>query len=125
MSVLDIANQLVAFCKEGKNLESINTLYADNVVSVEAAPPPAGGDRVTTGLDGVRGKNQWWSDNHEIHSASVEGPWPHGDDRFAVRFTYDITNKPSGMRMQMDEIGVFHVADDKVVREEFFYSMGG
>lgn len=56
----------------------------------------------------------------------MEGPWPHGDDRFAVRFTYDITNKPSGMRMQMDEIGVFTVADGKVVREEFFYPpMGG
>lgn len=125
MPVIDIANQLVAFCKEGKNLESINTLYADNVVSVEASPPPSGGDRVTEGIEGVRGKNTWWSENHEIHSASVEGPWPHGDDRFAVRFTYDITNKPMNMRMQMDEIGVFHVADGKIVREEFFYQMGG
>lgn len=126
MSVIEISNQLVAFCKEGKNLDSINTLYANDVVSVEAYAPQAGGDRVTEGIDGVRGKNQWWSDNHEIHSASVEGPWPHGDDRFAVRFTYDITNKPSGMRMQMDEIGVFTVADGKVVREEFFYPpMGG
>ena len=124
MSAIEIANQLVAFCKEGKSLESINTLYAEDVVSVEAAPPPAGGERVTKGIEGVRAKNQWWSDNHEIHSASVEGPWPHGDDRFAVRFTYDITNKPSGMRMQMDEIAVFHVADGKISREEFFYQMG-
>lgn len=125
MSAFEIGKQLVAFCKEGKNLDSINTLYADNVVSVEAAPPPAGGDRVTNGIEGVRGKNQWWSENHEIHSASVEGPWPHGEDRFAVRFQYDITNKPSGMRMQMDEIGVFTTEGEKVVREEFFYSMGG
>ena len=76
MSVIEIANQLVAFCKEGKNLESINTLYAENVVSVEAAEPQQGGQRVTEGIEGVRGKNQWWSENHEVHEASVEGPWP-------------------------------------------------
>jgi hypothetical protein len=28
------------------------------------------------------------------------------------------------MRFTMEEIGVYQVADDKVVREEFFYAMG-
>ena len=113
MNAKEIGQKLVALCREGKNLESINTLYAGNIVSVEAADPP-GGSRIAEGLEAVRGKNQWWSENHEIHSAAVEGPYPHGDDRFAVRFAYDITNKPSGKRMKMDE----------VVREEFFYDMG-
>jgi hypothetical protein len=125
MTAHEIGKKLVAFCKEGKNMDSINTLYADDVVSIEAAAPPQGGDRVTNGIEGVRGKNTWWIENHEIHDSSVEGPWPHGDDKFAVRFTYDITNKPSGMRMKMDEIGVFTVKNDKIVQEEFFYSMGG
>ena len=40
-----------------------------------------------------------------------------------MRFLYDITNKPSGKRMTMDEIGLFTVENDKIVREEFFYSM--
>ena len=123
MSAQEIGNKLVAFCKEGKNLESINTLYADNVVSVEAGTPPEG-ERVAKGIDAVRAKNQWWSENHEIHSAGVEGPYPHGDDKFAVRFNYDITHKPSGQRMQMDEVAVFSVENDKVVREEFFYQTG-
>ena len=126
MSAFEIGKQLVAFCKEGKNLESINTLYSENIESIEAWPPQQGGEQVTKGIEGVRGKNQWWAENHEVHSANVEGPWPHGNDRFAVRFSYDITNKPSGMRMQMDEIGLFTVADGKVVKEEFFYPpMGG
>lgn len=125
MSAKEIGQKMVALCKEGKNLESINTLYAENIVSVEAAAPPQGGERITEGLEGVRGKNQWWSENHEIHSAKVSGPYPHGEDKFAVRFEYDITNKPSGMRMQMDEVGVFTVKDGKVIREEFFYDMGG
>ncbi len=125
MSVIDIANQLIAFCNEGKNLESINTLYADDVESIEAADPQQGGERVTKGIEGVRAKNKWWTENHEVHSVKLEGPWPHGDDRFAVRFSYDVTNKPSNMRYQMDEIAVFTTANGKVIREEFFYQMGG
>ena len=49
------------------------------------------------------------------------GPYPH-DNRFAVRFLYDITNKPSGKRMMMDEVGLFTVENGKIVREEFFYT---
>lgn len=123
MSAKEIGQQLVEFCKQGKNLESINTLYAQNVESVEAAAPP-GGERIAKGIEAVRGKNQWWSENHEIHSANVSGPYPHGEDKFAVRFEYDITNKQSNQRMQMDEVGIFTVDGGKVVREEFFYDMG-
>ncbi len=123
MSAKEIGQQLVAFCKEGKNLDSINTLYSENIESIEAAEPQQGGQRVTKGIEGVRGKNQWWSENHEIHSAAVHGPYPHGEDRFAVRFEYDITNKPCGMRMQMDEVGIFTVESGKIVKEEFFYDM--
>ena len=124
MSVIEIANQLVAFCKEGKNVEAINTLYADDVESIEAADPPEG-ERTTKGIEAVRGKNQWWNENHEIHESSVKGPWPHGDDRFAIHFFFDVTNKPSSQRYKMEEIGVYTVANGKVIREEFFYSMGG
>ena len=49
------------------------------------------------GLDAVRGKNEWWEKNHELHDATVEGPWPH-DDRFIVRFKFDVTanGRPDG-----------------------------
>ena len=122
MSSREIGKQLVQFCKEGKNLDSINTLYAENIESIEASAGPDG-ERVAKGIEAVRGKNQWWTENHEVHSSSVEGPFPHGDDRFAVRFTYDITNKPSGQRMQLDEVGLFTIENGKIVREEFFYDM--
>lgn len=123
MNANDIGKKLVQLCKEGKNDESINTLYAQNVVSVEAGAPP-GMDRVSNGLDAVRAKSKWWNENHDIHKAETFGPYPHGDDRFAVRFVYDITHKPSGKRLTMDEVAVFTVANDKVVKEEFFYAMG-
>ncbi len=122
MNAKEIGQKLVELCNEGKNLECINTYYADDVESVEAVAP-SGGDRITKGIAGVRAKNEWWSENHEVHGAEVAGPYPHGEDRFAVRFNYDITNKPSGQRMQMDEVGLFTVADGKIVKEEFFYDM--
>jgi hypothetical protein len=71
----------------------------------------------------VKAKGEWWMANHEIHSASLTGPWPH-DDRFIVGFQYDVTNKPSGQRMKMDEVGLYQVRNGKIVREEFFYNMG-
>jgi hypothetical protein len=114
MNANEIGKRLVALCKEGRNDEAGKTLYADDIESVEASAPPGGGERTTKGLQAVLAKGVWWA----------EGPYPHGDDRFAVRFVYDITNKPMNKRMTLDEVGVFHVANGKVVREEFFYGMG-
>jgi ketosteroid isomerase-like protein len=123
MQINEIGRRLVELCKQGKNLESIDTLYAQDVESIEASKP-AQGERVTRGIEAVRSNNIHWLEHNEIHEASCEGPYPHGDDRFAVRFAYDVTNKPSGQRMKMDEVAVFTVAAGKIVREEFFYQMG-
>ena len=100
-------------------MDAIQTLYSPDIVSVEATAMPDG-TREIKGLDGVLGKSKWWMDNNEVHSAKFEGPLT-ADAHFCVRFTYDITNKPSGRRMTMDELGVYHVKDGKIVREEFFY----
>jgi ketosteroid isomerase-like protein len=122
MKTMEIAKKLVDLCRQGKNMEALNTLFADDVVSVEAGVPP-GMQREAKGLAAVKAKSEWWVANHEIHSASVTGPWPH-DERFIVGFQYDVTNKPSGQRMKLDEVGLYFVRDGKIVREEFFYDMG-
>src|SRR6185369_8061742 len=123
MNANEIGKKLVELCKAGKNDECQESLYAKDIVSVEAAAPPSGGDRTAKGLDAVRAKGKWWGENHIVHKAEVFGPYPHGEDRFATRFVYDVTNKPSGKRFTMDEVAVFHVANGKIVREEFFYGM--
>ena len=120
MSTMDIAKKLVELCGKGQNTEALNTLFAEDAVSVEAGP---GGPQEMKGLAAIRGKGQWWQDNHEVHSATITGPWPHGD-RFVVGFNYDITNKPSGKRMMLDEVGLYTVQNGKIVREEFFYDGG-
>jgi ketosteroid isomerase-like protein len=79
------------------------------------------------GIDAIRKKNQWWVENHEVHSGHASGPFPHGD-RFIVNFDFDVTSKAgpmAGKRMQMQEAGLYTVKDGKIVQEEFFYDMGG
>jgi hypothetical protein len=123
MTNLEIGKKLVELCQQGKNQEATDSLYAKDIVSVEAAAMgnmPA----ESRGIDAVNAKGKWWADNHTVHSATAEGPYPHGSDRFAVRFSYDVTNKPSNNRFKLDEIAVFTVKGDKIVREEFFYVAG-
>ena len=94
-------------------------LYSKDIVSVEAMAMQGSG-REMKGIDAVKEKGKWWTENHEVHSANAEGPLVAGN-HFCVRFKMDVTNKPSGKRMQMDEQAVYQVADGKVLREEFFY----
>jgi ketosteroid isomerase-like protein len=122
MSTIEIAKKYVELVKEGKYEACVKELFAADAVSVEAGAPP-GKDRTSKGAAAIGEKGKWWADNHTVHSAEVFGPYPH-DERFAVRFLYDITNKPSGNRMKMDEVGLFTVKDGKIVKEEFFYQMG-
>jgi ketosteroid isomerase-like protein len=122
MTTLEVGKKLVELCQQGKNQEAMETLYAQDIVSVEAASLP-NMPAESRGLSAVFEKGKWWYDNHIIHAATCEGPWPHGD-RFIVRFSYDITNKPTNKRFQFDEAGLFTVKNGKVVREEFFYVTG-
>ena len=72
------------------------------------------------GIDAIRGKNERWVENNEIHTADAIGPFV-GEDQFAVRYEFDFTAKQSGQRMQMSEMGLYTVKDGKIVREQFFY----
>lgn len=122
MDTNEIAKKYVALVKEGKYEACLHELFAKDAVSVEASAPP-GMDRTAKGLEAIAAKGKWWGENHTVHKADVSGPYPH-DNRFAVRFNYDITNKPSGQRMNMDEVGLFTVENGKITREEFFYQGG-
>jgi ketosteroid isomerase-like protein len=123
---LNVGKKLVQLCKQGKNLDAVNTLYAPNVVSVETHSMPNMPARME-GIDAIRKKNQWWFDNHDIHAFDCKGPWPHGD-QFIVLHKIDVTAKEGpmkGKRMQAEECGLYTVKDGKIVKEEFFYDMGG
>ena len=122
MTTTEIGQKYVTLCKEARFDACLTELFSKDAVSVEAFSPP-GVDRISTGLPAIRAKGEAWARDHEIHRVELSGPFPHGD-RFAVRFLLDVTNKPSSRRISMEEIGLFTVENDKIVREEFFYSAG-
>ncbi|MGC4092703.1 MAG: nuclear transport factor 2 family protein [Polyangiaceae bacterium] len=105
MSTIELAKRYVELVKEHKNEQCLSELFSPDAVSVEAGAPP-GQERAARGVAAIREKSKWWNDNHTVHSAEVDGPYPH-DDRFAVRFTYDVTFKPQNKRFTMNEIGLF------------------
>ena len=114
-----VAEELVSFCRAGRNIDAINSLYSPDIVSVESM----GNEqmpREMKGLNAVRQKNEWWAANNEVHSAKVDGPFV-GEDKFAVYYNFDVTSKPLGKRVQMEEMALYTVKDGKIVREQFFY----
>ena len=123
MDTKQIGEKLVGFCSKGKNIDAIDSLYSKDVVSVEAMAGPDMPQEMR-GIDKIKGKNKWWNENHDVHDAKVEGPFPNGD-RFAVKFHYEMTPKTgpyAGKRQQMDEVGIYTVKNGKIVKEEFFYA---
>ena len=122
MALKDIADALVAANRNQTEAQLLDEHYAQDAVSVEAA---AQGDmpREAKGLDAIRAKHAWWNENMEMTGGSVSEPMLHGDDRFAVIYEASGREKATGETFEMKEIAVYHVADDKIVREEFFYSM--
>ena len=122
MSTAEIAKGLVDMCRQGKNLEAVEKYYSDGVVSIESSAPK-GMPAETRGIQAIKEKNQWFFDHNELHSEEVNGPFL-GEKQFAVEFKMDVTQKASGKRMHMEEMGLYTVEDGKIVREHFFYNGG-
>ena len=40
MGTMEIAQKMVELCRQGKNMEALETLFSDDVVSVEAVAMP-------------------------------------------------------------------------------------
>ncbi len=103
--------------KAGAHEEAARRFNAPDIVSTEAMEGPMA--RVQ-GAAAVKAKSDWWYGAHEVHSTATEGPYVNGD-QFAVRFAIDVTQKETGQRIQMQEIGLYTMRDGKVVEEKFFY----
>jgi ketosteroid isomerase-like protein len=122
-STASVAQELVALCREGQNLNAINKLYSPRIHSIESMGSPEMPAEMD-GIEAIRGKHEWWEANNEVHSYQVNGPFI-GGDQFAVQFTFDTTFKPTGQRKQMTEMALYTVKDGKIVREQFFYNPEG
>ncbi len=119
MKLEAVAEELVKGVRENRAKANLDTLYAKNAVSVEAMDMGQG--REAKGRDAIRAKHDWWESNMEMLGGSVEGPFPFPPDKFAVYYTMKTRNKQTGDEGEGKEVGVYHVKDGKIVREEFFY----
>src|SRR5438270_13239718 len=114
-STAAVAEELVSFCRAGKNLDAINSFYAPDIVSIESMGNETM-PRELRGIDAVRGKNQWWSEHNEVHSATAPGPFIGPDDTFAVYYSYAITAKQDGKRNRTEEMALYAARAGTIAR---------
>jgi hypothetical protein len=122
MNTTEVATKVVELTRKQAWKEAVSTLYAKDIVSVEARSDESGSPE-TRGIEGVLGKVDWWIEMMEIHSFKVHGPFV-AHDRFVVQYDVDVTEKNSKNRMQISEVGVYTVKDGKIIREEFLPFVG-
>lgn len=119
MNTQEVANKWAQMCREGKNLECVTELYADDVVSREMPGIP---HTEIVGKENVWNKGKEWLENvEEFHSGEISEPVVAGN-HFTSKMAFDITFKDRG-RQQMEEVCVFEVKDGKIAQEQFFYTM--
>lgn len=123
MNTQQVADRLVALCREGKYDQAQDELYAEDAVSIEMEGMSGGALGNVEGLPAIREKGRKWAEDIEtMHGSEMSDPVVAGD-WFSVAGSMDVTSKSMG-RMNMQEICVYRVRDGKVVHEQFFYDMG-
>ena len=120
MNTQQIAERLVALCREGQYEQVYDELFADDAENIEMPAMANGPLGNAKGLDAIRAKGKAWGEAVEqVHGGSVGEPSVSGN-WFSVPMSLDVTMKGQG-RMQMEEMCLYQVRDGKIVREQFFY----
>src|SRR6266545_698939 len=117
MNTEEVAKKVMELVRKHAWYEALDTLYDDNIVSVEAFSM-SGGSPETRGKEAVRGKIDWWVNATEVHNFTANGPFV-GHDRFVLQYDADVTDKNSKQRRKLSEVGIYTVKDGKIIREEF------
>jgi hypothetical protein len=112
MTTEEVAKKVVELVRKQAWYDALDTLYDQDIVSVEATAPES------RGKESVRGKIDWWVNAMEVHSFKASEPFV-AHDRFVVQYDADVTEKESKQRRQISEVGVYIVKNGKIVREEF------
>ena len=112
MTTEEVAKKVVELVRKQAWYDALDTLYDQDVVSVEATAPES------RGKEAVRGKIDWWVNAMEVHSFKASEPFV-AHDRFVVQYDADVTEKESKQRRQISEVGVYTVKNGKIAQEEF------
>ncbi|MFL5745046.1 MAG: SnoaL-like domain-containing protein [Niastella sp.] len=104
-----------------KFIEIQDALYDENVVCQESEKATSMGLAIfTNGLEAVKAKGVARRAAIEtVHSYTCSEPIVAGEF-FSVVLKQEVTFKGKP-RISLEEIGVFHVKNDKIIKEQFFY----
>src|SRR5256886_17234346 len=114
MNTEQVAQKVVELVRKQAWHEALDALYDKDIVSVEARTMD-GSSPETRGIDGVRGKVDWWLENMQVHSFKADGPFV-GHDRFVAQDDPDGTDKNSEKRTQLSEVGGHTEKDGQIRR---------
>ncbi|MGN6616752.1 MAG: SnoaL-like domain-containing protein [Ilyomonas sp.] len=92
-------------------------LYSPGIVSIEEGFD----DEISEvkGMEGLGKKGRALSRYFEVHNIKASNPVV-ADNWFSLKFEIDTTDKRSGRRSTLSEIGVYKVEDGKIVKEHYF-----
>lgn len=114
-----VADRLVALCRQGKFVDAIQELYAPNITSTEPEGGP--GPAFVKGFDAVLDKSvQFGNGIEEVFSNTISDPVV-AENFFSVAMSMDLSMKGMG-RLKMEEIAVYQVRDGKIISDHFFYT---
>jgi hypothetical protein len=117
MKTQEIAERLVALCREAKWETAQTELFAQDAVSIEPMETPAFA-KETKGLAAIIEKGRKFDAMIEkLHKLTVSDPLV-ANNSFACMMAMDVTMKGQP-RMQMSEICLYLVKDGKIVSEQF------
>jgi hypothetical protein len=117
MTTQEIAERLVALCRQGNFETAQKELYATDAINIEPYAT-ATFAKETKGLNAILEKGLRFATMIEqVHSISVSDPLVAGNS-FACAMKLDVTIKGHG-RMILDELCIYEVKDEKVISEQF------
>ncbi len=121
MTTQELADQYYDLFKKRQVAEIYEQLYSAEIVCTEPEHAQAiGVPTVTKGIEAVLAKSKARQEIiAEVHSFFSSEPVV-GGDYFSLAMGRDMTLK-NGQRLQVAEIAVFGVKDDKIITETFFY----
>ena len=118
MTTKEVADKLVAYCRQGQFEEATKELYSNDIVSIEPEGAP---DREVRGLEAIIAKAAKFNEMiEEYHGVELSEP-SVADKFFSCSMKIDATFKMGG-RNTLNEICLYKVEDGKIVREEFYYT---
>jgi hypothetical protein len=118
MTTQEIATKLVSLCNEGKYEEAHDSLYDENVLSVEM--DDSMGEREVRGIEKVKEKGKSWAQMFSGPATSWCDEAIVSGNSFACRMGFSGPGH-NGEKIEGQELAVYVTKDGKIIEERFYW----